>query len=518
MKVKASGNKVLFVCNSCGAEQLRWSGKCPSCSEWNSLVEFKTSTKSQSAKRKVQSGTGKTEIISLSSPDLQLSTYSLRLKTGYPEFDRTLGGGFVPGQVVLLAGDPGIGKSTLLLQIADAVCKEQNPKSQALNPKQTLNSNGRNSKRFGNSDLENSNLFSASSLEFRVLYVAGEESPSQIRQRAERLGISGEGIEVVSTTDVEEIIQLVEGGLGQKLDDRHDFVQGDRSQNSAGSVRGRLAEARFSLVIIDSIQTLSLADVASSAGSVAQVKECAKKLTGLAKEKGIPLIMIGHVNKEGDIAGPKVLEHVVDTVLYLEGERTLPFRLLRAVKNRFGDPSEVGVWQMEDKGFKEVVSPGAAFIKERGEGAGTVLTVVLEGNRPILLEIQALTAKTAFGYPRRSITGYDLSRLLFIVAVLQKHLKLPLQEVDIYVNVTGGIKISEPAADLAVALAVVSSYKNNPAKEHTVVFGEMGLTGEIRTVSLIERRKKEAEKLGFSRIIAPGTVGTIKEAVVKALA
>ena len=402
------------------------------------------------------------------------------------------------------------------MQIADAVCKEQNPKSDHLqpkadppraeNPKQNLNSNGQNSKRFGNSDLENSNLFSASSLEFRILYVAGEESPSQIKQRAERLGISGEGIEVVSTTDVEEIVDLIENS---KL--KIDKAGGSKNVS-------QLSIPNYQLIIVDSIQTLSLSDVASSAGSVAQVKECAKRLTNLAKEKGIPLIMIGHVNKEGDIAGPKVLEHVVDTVLYLEGERTLPFRLLRAVKNRFGDPSEVGVWQMEDKGFKEVTSPGAAFIKERGSGAGTVLTVALEGNRPLLLEIQALTAKTAFGYPRRSITGYDYNRLLFIVAVLQKHLRLPLQEVDIYVNVTGGIKISEPAADLAVALAIVSSYKNNPTKEHTVVFGEMGLTGEIRAVSLAERRKKEAEKLGFNRIIAFGTASTIKEAVLKALA
>lgn len=466
MKVKASGNKVLFVCNSCGAEQLRWSGKCPSCSEWNSLVEFKTSTKSPSAKRKVQSGGGKAEVISLSSSDLQMEAYNLRLKTGYSEFDRTLGGGFVPGQVVLLAGDPGIGKSTLLLQIADALSKNIKPQT--------------------------------------ILYVAGEESPSQIKQRAERLGISGEGIEIVTATDVDEIIEIISSKRGPLAE------QGDPL--------GKAKVSNYQLVIVDSIQTLSLADVASSAGSVAQVKECAKRLTNLAKEKGIPLIMIGHVNKEGDIAGPKVLEHVVDTVLYLEGERTLPFRLLRAVKNRFGDPSEVGVWQMEEKGFKEVTSPGATFIRERGSGAGTVLTVALEGNRPLLLEIQALTGKTAFGYPRRSITGYDLNRLLFIVAVLQKHLKLPLQEVDIYVNVTGGIKISEPAADLAVALAIVSSYKNNPTKEHTVVFGEMGLTGEIRTVSLIERRKKEAEKLGFSRIIAPGTASTIKEAVVKALA
>ncbi|OGP09121.1 MAG: hypothetical protein A2048_10820, partial [Deltaproteobacteria bacterium GWA2_45_12] len=340
-----------------------------------------------------------------------------------------------------------------------------------------------------------------------ILYVAGEESPSQIKQRAERLGISGEGIEIVTATDVDEIVEIISSERGP--------LKGDPLRKVG--VKEPDPISKYQLVIIDSIQTLSLADVASSAGSVAQVKECAKRLTNLAKEKDIPLIMIGHVNKEGDIAGPKVLEHVVDTVLYLEGERTLPFRLLRAVKNRFGDPSEVGVWQMEDRGFKEVTSPGAAFIKERGAGPGTVLTVALEGNRPLLLEIQALTAKTAFGYPRRSITGYDLNRLLFIVAVLQKHLKLPLQEVDIYVNVTGGVKISEPAADLAVALAIVSSYKNNPTKERTVVFGEMGLTGEIRTVSLIERRKKEAEKLGFSRIIAPGTASTIKEAVIKAL-
>lgn len=433
--------KTVFVCNSCGAEFLKWSGKCTACGEWNSLAEIKISAKSQSSKGKSRKRLSPVEAVSLSSIGSSVGLGE-RLKSGYHEFDRTLGGGFVPGQVVLLAGEPGIGKSTLLLQIAERIGK--------------------------------------------VLYVAGEESPTQIKNRAERLGISGGGIEIISATEVEEI-------------------------------NSQLTVNNYELIIVDSIQTLTTDDVASSAGSVAQVKECARRLTGAAKEANLPVILVGHVNKEGEIAGPKVLEHVVDTVLYLEGERTLPFRLLRAVKNRFGDPSEVGVWQMSERGFKEVKDPGLSFTAPRGLGAGTVLTVALEGNRPLLLEVQALTTKTAFGYPRRTAVGYDVNRLYFLIAVLEKHLRLTLQAQDIYVNVTGGLSIEEPAADLAVALAIISSFKNSLLKKGTVAFGEVGLTGELREGGLTERRRREAERLGFKNVVSPTTCPTLRAAVVQAI-
>ncbi len=451
---------------------------------------------------------GKTESIGLDS--IQLPTTNYRLQTGYSEFDRTIGGGFVPGQVVLLAGDPGIGKSTLLLQVAEAIV-ESRSKNQELRVSGALI---RNSKPL-------------------ILYVAGEESPLQIKQRAERLGINGAGIEVASITDVDEIVGLVNSkfetlnskqiqnpnskqipnSLGQTVDDRRSFVAGQTSRSSGG----RLAEPRFSLVIIDSVQTLTVSDVASSAGSVAQVKICAQRLTQAAKELNLPVVLIGHVNKEGDIAGPKVLEHVVDTVLYLEGERALPFRILRAVKNRFGDPTEVGVWQMGERGFKQVTDPALTFLSEKGSGPGTAITAVMEGSRPMLVEVQALCVKTSFGYPRRTSIGFDLNRLFFLIAVLEKTLKLSLREMDIYVNVTAGVRVSDSSADLAVAVAIVGSVKSLALSKKTVVFGEVGLTGEIRSVSLSERRIKEAEKFGFKNVVCPERVSTLKEAVAGAL-
>lgn len=440
---------VVFICNNCGNEFLRWSGKCSSCGSWNTLTEVRRSLKEKnSSSRPFSFEKAEAQILSSIS-----ATSLVRLKTGLAEFDRAIGGGFVPGQVVLLAGEPGIGKSTLLLQVAQFL----------------------------------------SSPDKKVLYLTGEESPLQIKQRAERIGVSGEGIEMLATTALEEITELIESG---KKDRAYPYC----------------------LLIIDSIQTLTSGDIAVSAGSVPQVKECARRLTLLAKKLNLPVIFIGHVTKEGDIAGPKVLEHIVDTVLYLEGERNLPFRLLKASKNRFGDPAEVGVFEMKEKGFSPVANPGEAFIAERGIGPGTVLTVVIAGNRPLLLEVQALVAKTSLSYPRRVATGFDYNRLLFLVAVAEKNLKLPLQGFDVYVNVTGGVKIEETAADLAVVLAIVSSFRSQPVKSQMVLFGEVGLTGEVRRVSLEERRAKEAKKLGFTSIISPESVKTIKEAVSRSLA
>lgn len=278
-----------------------------------------------------------------------------------------------------------------------------------------------------------------------------------------------------------------------------------------------IVNSQLSILIVDSIQTLTSDDVASSAGSVAQVKVCAQRLTAAAKELNLPMVLIGHVNKEGDIAGPKVLEHIVDTVLYLEGERTLPFRILRAVKNRFGDPTEVGVWQMGERGFRQVKDPALTFLSEKGAGPAGAVTVVMEGSRPMLVEVQALCVRTSFGYPRRTSIGFDLNRLFFLAAVLEKILKLSLREMDIYVNVTAGVRVSDPSADLAVAVAIVGSVKSLALKRNTVVFGEVGLTGEVRSVSQSERRIKEAEKLGFKNVVCPDRVSTLKEAVAKAL-
>lgn len=361
-----------------------------------------------------------------------------RLKSGFNEFDRVMGGGIVPGSVTLLAGDPGIGKSTLLLHVL-------------------AKSGG--------------------------LYVSGEESAEQIKLRAKRLGIEGKNIIVLPETDAASISSAIQSG------------------------------ERLPLVIVDSIQTLSSEDLAGMAGSVGQIRHCAEILIEVAKGTGVPVMIIGHVTKEGTIAGPKVLEHMVDTVLYLEGERFANARILRTFKNRFGAIEEVGIFEMNEQGLKEVPNPSALFLQDRVKNVpGSGITVVMEGTRPILVEIQALAVPSQLAMPRRVANGIDYNRLQLIVAILTKRLSIPLGTSDVFVNVSGGMKIEEPAADLAVALAILSSFKNKPIDPKTAVFGEVGLLGEVRSVGSAERRAKEARRLGFTTILSPKTVRNLSSA------
>ena len=367
-----------------------------------------------------------------------------RVSTAIEEFDRVLGGGMVPGQVILLAGDPGIGKSTLITQIA---------------------------REFGSK---------------KVLYVCGEESPQQIKLRIKRVSYNGANLYFLNETSADAVVDALE--------------QGDQ----------------FSLIIVDSIQTITTSQLAGAAGSVGQVRESAAVLSSAAKRLNIPLILIGHVTKEGAVAGPKVLEHMVDTVLYLEGDSQHMFRMLRTVKNRFGPTNEVGIFEMTEKGMEQVNDPSKLFLSERLEAAsGSCVTVVMEGFRPILFEIQALTTRTTFGYPVRTTSGFNVNRLKVLIAILEKRCGLNLGTHDVFVNVAGGFKISEYAADLAVCLAVASSLKEKPVGSKVLAFGECGLSGEIRRVAHEEKRIKEAKKLGFDSVISPSSVKSIKEAVEK---
>jgi len=362
-----------------------------------------------------------------------------RLKSGFVEFDRVMGGGVVPGSVTLLAGDPGIGKSTLLLHVL--------------------------AKTGG-------------------LYVSGEESAEQIKLRAKRLGIEGANIIVLPETDA----ALIAGAIGQ----------GDK----------------LPLVIIDSIQTLASADLDGMAGSVGQIRHCAEILVGAAKTMGVPVIIIGHVTKEGTIAGPKVLEHMVDTVLYIEGERFANARILRTLKNRFGAVEEVGIFEMAEVGLKEIANPSALFLQDRVKNVpGSVVTVIMEGTRPMLVEIQALAVPSQLAMPRRVGNGVNYNRLQLLVAILQKRLNMPLGTFDIFVNVSGGIRIEEPAADLAIATAIISSFKNKAVDAKTAVFGEVGLLGEVRTTGAEERRVKEAKRLGFGTVWSPKTIRSIRQII-----
>jgi DNA repair protein RadA/Sms len=368
---------------------------------------------------------------------------SARIKTGFGEFDRVLGGGIVPGSVTLLSGDPGIGKSTLLLHVIGAV---------------------------------------------GGLYVSGEESAEQIKLRAHRLGIKGDAIMILSETHVESITAAMQE------------IQKQHTKNIP------------MLVVIDSIQTLQSDELDGMPGSVGQVRACAERITTVAKGFGISVIIIGHVTKDGAIAGPKILEHMVDTVLYLEGERFQNARLLRTLKNRFGAIEEVGIFEMNEKGLKEIDNPSALFLEDRVIGVpGSVITVLLEGTRPILVEIQALVVSTQLAFPRRVASGFDGNRLQLLVAILQKRLNIPLGTFDIFINVSGGLKVQEPAADLAVSLAILSSFKNIPIDAKSAVFGEVGLLGEVRRVGSEERRVKEARRLGFTHIISPSSAKSLKD-------
>lgn len=412
----------IFVCSACGFKTQRWQGKCPNCGEWNTLGEQKTfaSSKNQNA------AAGEPTNLS----DVNLAQRQ-RLKTGIGEFDEVIGGGLVPGSLVLLGGDPGIGKSTLALQLGISL-KNQ-----------------------------------------RVLYVSGEESVHQIKLRAERI-LPEQELEVLAETDLNSVLATVENLKPQ-------------------------------VAVLDSIQTMYSEEITGVAGGVAQVTGAVQKIMRLAKRLHVAFLIIGHVTKEGNLAGPKTLEHMVDTVLYLEGERFASFRVLRCVKNRFGPTNEVGVFEMRGQGLLEVKNPSQLFLGQEQLGAsGNIITSVMEGSRALLLEIQALTSSSTFGYPKRTTAGFDSNRLQLLCAILSKRAGLNLSNQDVYINVVGGIKIDEPGADLAVALAIVSSLKDSVIKD-TVVVGELGLSGEVRFVPQLEKRVKEAAKLGFKRIICPKT-------------
>lgn len=417
--------KNIFLCQSCAYSSPKWLGRCPDCGGWNTLVEEQVG----------DVHTGKPTGLSTHPVPLEEIRYteSERFLTGIGEFDRVLGGGIVPGSVVLIGGDPGIGKSTLLLQVAERIAGE---------------SDG-------------------------VLYISGEESPSQIKMRAGRLNVAAKGIYILAETSLEEILHQA-----QKVPHR--------------------------AMIVDSIQTIFTAQLSSAPGSVSQVREAASVLMGYAKKNSIPVFIVGHVTKDGAIAGPRVLEHIVDTVLYFEGDRGHQYRILRAVKNRFGSTHEIGVFEMREGGLDEIVNPSSLFLSERTSGStGSVVVSSLEGSRPILTEIQALVSPTPFGIPKRGVIGVDYNRLLLLVGVLDKRVGLHIQGQDIFVNVVGGLELNEPAVDLGVIAALTSSFKEVAIDPYTVIFGEVGLSGEVRGVASAEVRVKEAAKLGFRRFIIP---------------
>lgn len=423
--------KTKFVCQECGYESAKWLGRCPGCSTWNSMVEEIERTKPMTRGVFVHSTD---DIISKPVPITTVTTtQEPRIQTNISEFNRVLGGGIVKGSLVLIGGDPGIGKSTLLLQVSAQLAAMQH----------------------------------------KVLYISGEESVKQTKLRADRLHVASDQLYVLAETDLEYIAEAIEN-------------------------------VRPACVVIDSIQTIYRADITSAPGSVSQVRECTAELMKIAKTKGIAIFIVGHVTKEGAIAGPRILEHMVDTVLYFEGERHHTYRILRAVKNRFGSTNEIGIFEMRDSGLIEVENPSEVFLEERSRGAaGSTVVAAMEGTRPVLVEIQALVSPTSFGNPRRMATGIDHNRVSLLMAVLEKRVGLLLQNQDAYLKVAGGVKLDEPAIDLAIAVSIASSFRDQPTNPSDVIIGEVGLTGEVRRVSRIEQRVQEAVKLGFSRIIIP---------------
>ena len=422
--------KTIFYCTECGSETPKWAGKCMACGAWNTIVEQEAAPKARSGR---SSGAGRAfhSVKAAALTDID-TTEEIRFGTGMGELDRVLGGGAVKGSLVLVGGAPGIGKSTLMLQICDNLC------------------------RFAT-----------------VLYVSGEESERQIKLRAERLKVRGEGLYLLAETNLENLVDAVH-------------------------------QLRPDVLIVDSIQTLYHGDVTSAPGSVSQVKECTLTLIQLAKGEGVTVFVIGHVNKEGSIAGPKVLEHMVDCVLYFEGERHMAYRILRAAKNRFGATNEIGVFEMEEGGLTEVPNPSEAMLAGRPAGApGTCVTCVMEGVRPVLAEIQALVVPSSLGNPRRVSNGFDYSRSMLLLAVLEKRGGLMVGNCDAYLNVIGGLYLEEPAADLAVILALASSFRDRPLPHDLAAIGEVGLTGELRAASTLGQRLSEVKRLGFTKCMVP---------------
>ena len=421
-----AGSKSVYICNSCGFESAKWNGRCSQCGEWNTMEETEI-VKTTSNSKKVSAKTVSVTKIS------EISTEEdARYNTGMSELDRVLGGGIVKGSIVLLGGDPGIGKSTLLLQICEHLGK----------------------------DLE-------------VLYVSGEESARQLKLRADRLGVNSDNLYIAAQTNAEAVATSI----------------------SSGS---------YDVVIIDSIQTMSIDAISSSPGSITQVRECTNLFMRTAKETGTAVFIVGHVNKDGAIAGPKVMEHIVDTVLYFEGERHLSYRILRAVKNRYGSTNEIGVFSMMDNGLEEVPNPSQMLLSGRPENvSGTCVVSAMEGTRPVLAEVQALVTKSGFGTPRRMSTGFDYNRMSLIIAVMEKRCGFFFGSLDVYINVIGGLRLTEPATDLAVAIALYSGLCDKPVGDKVIAFGEIGLGGELRNVNNINERIKEGARLGFERCIVP---------------
>jgi DNA repair protein RadA/Sms len=420
--------RTIYICQSCGYQSSKWLGRCPECEQWSSFVEEHTSLKAHRRRGEHSMSTARPVAITKVSAD-----EGERLQTGIEELDRVLGGGALPGMVVLVGGDPGIGKSTLLLQVAGHIGGGGHP----------------------------------------VLYVSGEESAKQTRLRADRLNALSEHLLILADTAVERIVEHVE-------------------------------QLRPKLVVVDSVQALSSEQLQSGAGSISQVRDVTARLVEMAKTLGIATFLVGHVTKDGALAGPKVLEHMVDCVLYFEGEASHVFRILRAVKNRFGSVNEIGVFEMAKDGLREVCNPSQLFLSERPEGtSGSVVVCTVEGTRPLLIEVQALASPSPLAMPRRVSTGFDVNRVALLIAILEKRLGLHLHGEDVYLNVAGGIRVTEPAVDLGVATAIASSFRDRPIDPRTVVMGEVGLGGEVRAIPHLESRLREAEKLGFQRAVIP---------------
>lgn len=422
--------KTAYTCSECGFETPRWYGKCPECGSWNTLTEYLKQPET-AATRRAAPNPAQMDVIVSRITALSEET-EIRRTTGLGELDRVLGGGVVDGSAVLLSGDPGIGKSTLLLQICNTLCKQRT-----------------------------------------VLYITGEESPRQIKMRATRLGLESENLYIAAITDIEQVLNTID-------------------------------HVKPGIVMVDSIQTMNFAALSSSSGSVTQVRECTNLLVRAAKTNEIPVFLVGHVNKDGGIAGPKVLEHVVDVVLYFEGERHSSYRILRAVKNRFGSTNEIGVFEMGEQGLEDVENPSLMLLSGRPVGvSGTCVACVMEGTRPILAEVQALVSKTGFGTPRRMSTGFDFNRAALLIAVLEKRGGYFFGNLDAYINIIGGLRLDEPAADLPVAMALISNLLDKPVPDDVAAFGEIGLAGEVRSVSHAQQRITECARLGFTKLILP---------------